>query len=548
MLLRKIISPQNPVVTLFFIVFINLPKNSITNQRDLIKEYLKTKPEIELVSEYIDDGYSGVSFDRPAFNSMLDDMRKGNINCIAVKDLSRFGRNYIESGRYIRTLFPLLGVRFIAINDGYDSAEEKSLINDYIIPFKNIINDVYCADISKKIRSQLEIKRKKGDFIGSFVPFGYLKSKDNKNRLVIDETAAEIVRTIFKYKISGMSYQGIADKLNSLSVSSPLEYKQSMGLSCSAALKLNPKAKWSPNAIQRILSNEVYTGALIQGKTTTPNYKIKNKIIRDKSEWVRVENAHEAIISKREFELVADLIGRDTRSAPSKITAYPFSGMIFCSKCNQSIVRKVTHSKNKTAAYYFYVCTRTHKNDKREGCAGIRIQENKFYTAVKLTVKNYIKGVLDIDHALRYIDEIPDKKASVKKLQHQVELKKAEIEKLQSRKLRLYEDYITTKSHITNKIRSDSEITPDEYEIFKKNYNSQIDEAETALENLKKEIAELIGQKNQNSYEIIEYFKYHCGFIEISRELIVNLIDKIIIYERGRLEIIFRFKNEFPRD
>ena len=142
-MLRKIISPQNPVVTLFFIVFINLPKNSITNQRDLIKEFLKSKPEIELCSERVDDGYSGVTFDRPALNAMLDDVRNGRINCIAVKDLSRFGRNYIEVGRYVRTLFPLLGVRFIAINDNYDSADERNQADNYIIPFKNIINVTY---------------------------------------------------------------------------------------------------------------------------------------------------------------------------------------------------------------------------------------------------------------------------------------------------------------------------------------------------------------------------------------------------------------------
>lgn len=503
--------------------------DSIVNQKDLIKDFLKSKPEIQLISERVDDGYSGVTFDRPALNAMLDDVRSGEINCIVVKDLSRFGRNYIEAGRYIRTLFPLLGVRFIAINDGYDSADEDNAANHYILPFKNIINDAYCADISKKVRSQLEVKRRKGDYIGAFVPFGYLRSSENKNKLVVDKVAAEVVREVFRCKITGMSYQKIADKLNSLGVPSPLEYKQSTGMSCSSALKVNPTAKWSPNAIQRILYNEVYTGTLVQGKMTTPNYKVKSKIVKDKSEWVRVENAHEAIISKEKFELVASLLNRDTRTAPNKTTAYPFSGMVFCSRCEQSMVRKVTHGKS--ASYYFYVCTRTHKKDKREGCAGIRISEPKLFKAVTLVVRNYIKGVLDMDEALQVIDELPGKEADVKKLQHQIGVKKEEIDKLNSRKVRLYEDF------------TDGEITRGEYELFKKNYDLQIGEAETAVENLQNELAQISGEKSGSKGEWLEYFREYRDFTELSRELIVKLIDKIIVYEGGRLEVIFRYKD-----
>ena len=505
--------------------------DSIINQKDLIREFLKTKPEIKLVSEQVDDGYSGVDFNRPALSAMLDDVRNGNINCIVVKDLSRFGRNYIEVGRYIRTFFPLFGVRFIAINDDYDSADENNTANNYIIPFKNIINDAYCADISKKVRSQLEIKRKKGDYTGAFVPFGYLKSSGNKNKLIIDTAAAEVVRDIFKSKIAGMSYQKIADRLNSLGVLSPLEYKQSMGLSCSAALKVNAKTKWSPNAIQRILQNEIYTGTLVQGKTTTPNYKIKNKIAKDKSEWVRFENAHEAIISKEKFELVADLLGRDTRSAPSENTAYPFSGIVFCSKCEQTIVRKVTRGKN--TAYYFYVCTRTHKTDKREGCAGIRIKEDKLFKAVTLSLRNYIKSVLDMEQALKFIDGIPAQKSGVINMQNQIKNKIKESEKLQNRKVRLYEDY------------TEGDITRDEYELFKKNYDLQISEIQAALDNLQKEIDRFSGASNHEYNKWTEYFREYRDFTEISREVIVKLINKIVIYEGGRLEIIFRYRDEF---
>jgi len=190
--------------------------DSILNQRDLITNFVKSMPEIRLCSERIDDGFSGVDFNRPAFNLMMEDVKAGRINCIIVKDLSRFGRNYIEAGRDIERIFPFLGVRFIAINDGYDSAKKRTQSDEIIIPFKNLVNDAYCRDISVKIRSQLDVKRKKGEFIGSFAVYGYLKSMENKNQLVIDPYAAKIVRDIFAWKLDGLSQQGIAGRLNEI--------------------------------------------------------------------------------------------------------------------------------------------------------------------------------------------------------------------------------------------------------------------------------------------------------------------------------------------
>lgn len=168
--------------------------NSIANQKELIRSFLKDKQDIEVVSERVDDGYSGVSFERPAFQLMLEDIKKGKVDCVVVKDLSRFGRNYIDSGRYIEKIFPMLGVRFIAINDSYDSLDGKSQTDEIIIPFKNLINDAYCRDISVKIRSHLDIKRKKGEFIASFAVYGYKKDCANHNRLVVDEYAAGVVK------------------------------------------------------------------------------------------------------------------------------------------------------------------------------------------------------------------------------------------------------------------------------------------------------------------------------------------------------------------
>ena len=278
--------------------------DSISNQKELIKDYLKSKSEVQIVSVHVDDGFSGVDFNRPAFLEMMEEIRTGKVNCVVVKDLSRFGRNYIEAGKYIQKVFPFLGVRFIAINDHYDSAEGSSITDNIMIPFKNLINDSYCRDSSIKIRSQLEIKRKKGDFIGSFAAYGYRKAENEKHKLVIDEYAADIVRDIFKWKLEGMSQQGIATRLNELGILSPLEYKRSLGQKYKTTFKVKQQALWSAVAVRRILTNELYLGVLEQGKRTTPNYKVKNRVDRPKEEWVRVDNAHEPIITMELFAIV----------------------------------------------------------------------------------------------------------------------------------------------------------------------------------------------------------------------------------------------------
>ena len=210
--------------------------NSIANQKELVMDFLKSHPEIVVVSTYSDDGFSGVNFERPEFQRMLSDIREDKIDCVIVKDLSRFGRNYIESGRYIEKIFPMLGIRFIAITDGYDSINED-IGSDMVIPFKNLINDAYCRDISIKIRSHMDVKRRNGEYIGAFAAYGYRKDEDNRNHLVIDEYAADVVRDIFTMKMCGMSQQTIANRLNEWGILSPLQYKKTIGVSLESSFQ-----------------------------------------------------------------------------------------------------------------------------------------------------------------------------------------------------------------------------------------------------------------------------------------------------------------------
>lgn len=328
--------------------------DSIINQKKLIDEFIDKNPDIEIVNERIDDGYSGILFDRPAFTEMMKDIENGTVNCVIVKDLSRLGREYIETGRYLRKIFPAYGVRFIAINDNIDTAKEAAA-GDLSVSFKSIINDEYCRDISVKVRSALNAKRRNGDFVGAIPVFGYKKSDDNKNRLVIDEYAAHIVQDIFRMKINGRSADKIAEELNRLGIPSPLKYKRDNGIPFpKGGYADTDNSKWSATTVIRILKDKVYTGTLIQGKKGKPNYKIKEKVIKPESEWFITEHAHEAIISNADFELAQRIMKIDTRISPKKENVYMFSGVLICGCCGNRMTRKtVTYKDNK---YFYYYC------------------------------------------------------------------------------------------------------------------------------------------------------------------------------------------------
>lgn len=234
-----------------------------------------------------------------------------------------------------------MGVRFISINDNIDYTVDDGANTKLIMAFKNIFNDSYVRDISVKIRSQFEIKRKKGEYIGPFVVYGYQKSSEDKHQLVIDKNASEIVKNIYNQRMQGISAYAIAEKLNLLNVPSPAEYKKQCGSNFHANLQKRHEAQWSAKAFIRILTNEIYTGTLIQGQRTTANHKVKKVIEKERSEWAVVPNAHESIITREQFETVQKVIKRDTRTNPGKKESYLFSGFLKCADCGSSLTRRM---------------------------------------------------------------------------------------------------------------------------------------------------------------------------------------------------------------
>ncbi len=487
---------------------------SIINQKAYILDYLKSKPELKLCGIYIDDGYSGVNFERPEFQNMLEAIKNGVINCVVVKDLSRFGRNYIETGRYIERIFPLLGVRFISINDYYDSSKEQENLQTIILPFKNLINDAYCRDISIKIRSHLDIKRKKGEFIGAFTVYGYKKSENNKNQLVIDNYAAKNVKYIFKLRFMGLSNQRIAEKLNSMGILSPLEYKKQEGILYSTVFQIYAQAKWSASTVGRVLKNEIYTGTLIQGKESTPNYKIKKSIRKEEGEWIRIENAHEPIISKAEFNTMQHLLRIDTRSQNKVEKAAPFSGYIRCADCKSNMVRKSVTRKAEAdetkKKYSYYICS-GNKKDKKY-CSAHRVREDTLIEAITYMFQKSLNCYFNSEIALALIKYTIQSQNIIGSMEERIEKLERDIERYTNLKINLYED-------VRKGILSE-----EEYRQFKFKFEQKVNEAKRSIQQLKQE-----NYQDQNS---------------IMRFLVVYLISAVYIFENHRIIIEFRYKDK----
>ena len=505
--------------------------NSITGQRELLRDYISQRPELREYAVRVDDGFSGSTFERPSFQQMIEDVKAGRTDCIIVKDLSRFGRNYLDAGEYIEKIFPFLGVRFIAVNDNYDSLGDKKASDDLIIPFKNLINEAYCRDISVKIRSQLEIKRKNGQFLGSFAAFGYLKdeqnkNKQNKNKLVVDQYAADIVRDIFKWKLEGVSPQDIADALNKLGVLSPMEYKRSLGMKFTTSFKTNAKALWSAGTVIRILKNPIYTGVLVQGKETTPSYKVHKRITKDESEWTVIEDSHEAIISKIDFDSIQKVLKCDTRRSPGGKAVGLFSGMVFCGDCGASMVRKTVPAGNKK--YVYYICS-AYKQDK--SCSPHRMRDIALEEIVLDSLKQHIRDVVDMSELLAITDTAPLRTAQAQKVQRQLDKKRAEYEKLQKLLMSLYENL------------ADGIIDKEEYTRLKSSFAARADESEKQMDALREQLEDIHNHGTENVW-MNEFIKRQ-GLTSLDRAVVVALIDKILIHSNNVVEIIYRWQDEF---
>lgn len=501
--------------------------DSVDNQRKLIENFVSQNPDIEIVCEKIDDGYSGIIFDRPAFKEMMQLVTDGSINCVIVKDLSRLGREYIETGRYLRRIFPTYGVRFIAITDNIDTAHENGS-DDLTVSVKNIMNEAYCRDISIKTRTALEVKRRNGDFVGAFTVYGYMRSEENKNQLVPDPYASRVVQDIFRMRLDGSSASKIASELNRLGILSPLAYKKNNGLPyAKKGYADKDNCKWSATTIIRILQDEIYTGTLVQGKQGTPHYKIKQMEQRPSSEWIRVPNAHQALVPKQDFELVQHISNLDTRTAPQKDSVYLFSGILICGCCGGRMTRKTNRSNGKE--YHYYYCPTGKKN----GCGhAVMLKEDNLIECVRENLKAYIDNVVSLDALLQGIDQETINQTMVKEYTDHITDNERRLEQTLEFKARLYENLVS------------GALTREEYASYKANYTRQAEQIRANIQALKDKLNDVLENKSERN-RWISHFTEFSSLETLDRKAIVHFIKSIRVIGKKELDITFNFQDEY---
>lgn len=504
---------------------IAVASNSIINQEKMIRMYIDDHDDLVFKKKYEDDGVSGSGFDRPGFNEMMRDVDAGKIDCIIVKDLSRFGRNHYECDRYMQVIFPQKGIRFIAITDHYDSNNETSETDMFLIPIKNIMNDNYCRDMSLKIRTQLETKRKLGECVKNFAPYGYIKDPNDKHKLIIDEYAAFVVKEIFFMKLKGYSVNGIVDELNERGIKSPSEYKKSQNSKYTATLQRNSVAKWCTTEVRHILTDMNYCGSLVQGRITKPTFKCKKSKPVDKEKWIVVEDTHEAIISRAHFKAVERLLEIETRIPPSQKMVYPLSGMVRCGKCGGKMIRKV--KSNKYGTYHYLICS--NKLDKT--CDMPMIPYSEAEDVVLYVLQYHIRSMINVNYRLQNQDNSSIAESINNILLMDINEKKNEIRAIENSLCFLHDKHLSG-------VLGDAE-----YSRLRKIKTAMLDEAEESLEILRKkhETSQNVAERNDSWLEI---FKEYQNICELKREAVALFIRNIVLCADKRVEVTFVYETE----
>ncbi len=513
-------------------------QNTIENQKALLEDFVKNNPDMKVVDIYIDNGFSGTNFDRPAFQKMMEDARQGRINCIIVKDLSRFGRSYLETGNYLEKIFPFLNIRFISVTDHFDtfavtsSENGRALANGIEIPQKNIINEVYAKDISRKVGAAIDIKKKEGRYGGGVAPYGYQKSTTVKGKYEVDEETAGVVRYIFRLRSEGYGYCSIVKILNEKGIKSPSAYRYQKGIVKNEKMK---NTLWKIYAIEDMLRDEVYLGNMVRGKTHSAMHKGEKRHYVPRSEWLIVPGTHEPIVSKELFEAVQVVNEKKAQEHKEKLEKAKekpkhnnlFKGKIFCGDCG--ITMGCTDS-SKSKRYY---CTNYRENGVM-GCVKKRISARNLEKAVLEAVQIHLKVFLENRTAIQSnnrSDGIGKRRMALEREIRDLEQKKIQYQqKLSS----VYLDY------------KDKLLTIQEYFILKDKYQSECTELETAhkeKEQLLDEIQETYGEDMELSHVAEKYSEQ----VVVTKDMVDALIERIEVFSKGRIHIVFRFEDEYCR-
>ena len=496
----------------------NIERGTIETQMELMKNYVKDHEDIVIEEEYYDASFTGTNFERPDFKRMLEDAKTGRINCIIVKDLSRLGRNYVEMGNYIERVFPFLNVRFIAVTDDFDSFRPGT---DLMMPLKNIVNEFYAKDISKKVSTAHRRKWTTDEYMCGFAPYGYLKSKTEKNRIVVDEATAGNVRLIYKLFLEGKGYTLIAKYLNEQGVMSPLMYLKSLGYQ----QNVKTNGVWTKTTVKSILTNQAYIGSAVHGKVVIEKYNNIPLHATDPSEWVIVKNTYEPLVDKEPFEKAQERVKKISDAYFAKeFTKHPpneknlLKGKIVCGDCGKGM-----RLSPRTTKSYVYFCG-TFSDGINPACSRHKIDQEDVNKAVFAQISNHMRCCID---ALKVIRELNARSSGLKKYdvyEKAITRQRRELEKVNRKFSELYGDY---SEHLINE---------SEYLTLKQQYLLK-------SEALKKEIDNLLVSQNlySKNYKIDEDWENlinkYLKCRKLNKELADAFVDKVQVFEDGRISV-----------
>jgi len=504
---------------------------SLNNQEQLLVDYVSGVPDLKLVKIYRDNGETGTEFNRPGFDMMMNDLRKGFINCIVVKDLSRFGRNYIETGEYIEKIFPFMGTRFISVLEHFDNTDPNASNKDLYVSLKNLMNEAYAKDKSMRICSAFEVKKRAGEFNVKNAPFGYKLSGNKKRPYLIDEPAASIVREIFELRLKGDSIRSIMQLMDE-KYPTPRQYLYEKGV----LHQCRENSHWDITAIIRILNNRTYLGHMLSGKTVSRLYQGKKKAYISENQWEVVENVNEPIISREVFDAVQKLMqaeGDRRRSflGKSKNPENIFKGLIFCRECGRFMYRGRTKITATNIAWYFG-CS-GYRNHKDRACSHMRtIREEKLKDAVLTFIKNQVKLADELMVRIKRFNDGVQSSNQSNDSHLQAQDFQKQLDKLDLLLRSSFESYIS------------GVISEEDYLFNKSKYETEIKSCKESLDSMSvSEKAIDVEGVRRNPY--IVSLKKFSRARALTREMCIALIDRIEIDEENAITIYPKYRDEF---
>lgn len=513
------------------------PSDSINTQLDIMREYVKKHPELSECREYVDSGYSGTNFERPSFNALMEDIKDGNINCILVKDLSRFGRDYLETTNFIEVILPFLGVRFISVNDHFDTDAKNNDNKALEVALKNLVNDMYAKDVSKRLVVARKQEMERGKFTGSNAPYGYkVNDEDPLRHYVIDEPAAKVVRDIYQMAADGKSVRQISIALQERNLSIPGQYLKTGHLFQEDGDEVKI---WHIGTIGNILRNQAYIGNLVQGRRRSRLCDNEKRHFTDKEEWLITEGTHEPIVSRDIYDKVRGIFDKKVKEStfssdrgkdiPRKDDKY--FGLLYCGNCGKRLLMqsRMGRKKKDTERVYFYQCCNTYDKNSQGFCKS-NIMERLLDHIVLEAIKRQMQLLSDKGITVDFCEKtFADK---LKPLEEKIEKAEADIKKQE------YEDFETHGRYGTG------EISREEMETMQAASAKKLSKMKDRLSAAQGKYAERKKELDDYTAGVKAAYRVN-GVPSLDREMLVTLIDRIVIHPSGEFEITWNFEKGF---